>query len=142
MGIYDSDTSKIYPDINPTASQKLAKKMKRFNTITSIVDKGLIISTIITAGTSIAAFAYGVGLSVGVALNGTSLLFSLATVIMQKPFKILTVKQEKHDAIELLAQSNLDSIANIISQKMQGRHISSTEFHKVLQEVEKYCKPC
>ena len=50
------------------------------------------------------------------------------------------MKQEKHDAIKLLAQSKLDSIADIISQAMQDGDISSIEFHKVLQEVEKYCK--
>ena len=42
--------------------------------------------------------------------------------------------------IKLLAQSNLDSIANIISQVMQDGYISSIEVHKVLQEVEKYRK--
>ena len=87
-----------------------------------------------------AAFASGVGLPVGIALNGTSLLLSLATAITRKSFKIFTVKQEKHDAIKLLAQSKLDSIANIISQAMQDGDISPTEFHKVLQEVEKYRK--
>ena len=55
-------------------------------------------------------------------------------------FKIFTMKQEKHDAIKLLAQSKLHSIADIISQAMQDRYISSIEFHKVLQEVEKYRK--
>ena len=50
------------------------------------------------------------------------------------------VKQEKHDAIKLLAQSKLDSIADIISQVMQDGDISSIEFHKALQEVEKYRK--
>ena len=55
-----------------------------------------------------------------------------------KIFKIFTVKQEKHNAIKLLAQSKLDSIANIISQAMQDGDISPTEFHRVLQEVEKY----
>ena len=50
------------------------------------------------------------------------------------------VKQGKHDAIILLAQSKLDSIADIISQAMQDRDISLTEFHKVLQEREKYRK--
>ena len=34
----------------------------------------------------------------------------------------------------------LDSIANIISQVMQDGDISPTEFHKVMQEVEKYLK--
>ena len=110
------------------------------NAITGIVDTGLITSTVITVRISIAAFPSGVGLSVGIALSGTSLLLSLATAITRKSFKIFTVKQEKHDAIKLLAQSNLDSIANIISQAMQDRDISSSEFHEVLQEIEKHCK--
>ena len=40
----------------------------------------------------------------------------------------------------LLAQSKLDGIADIISQAMQDGDISPTEFHKVLQEREKYRK--
>ena len=114
--------------------------MKRFNTITSIIETGLIISTVITGGISIAAFASGVGLPVGIALSGTSLLLSLVTAITQKYFKTFTVNQEKHSVIKLLAQSNLDSIANIISQAMQDGDISSIEFHKELQDVEKYRK--
>ena len=164
MSVYENET-KIYPDLNPTAPQEpqayclnklseieayflneievlehIAKKMKPFNTIAGIVDTGLITSTVITGGISIAAFASGVGLPVGIALSGTSLLLSLATAITRKSFKIFTVKQEKHDAIKLLAQSKLDSIANIISQAMQDGDNSPTEFHKVLQEVEKYRK--
>ena len=114
--------------------------MKRFNTITSIIETGLIISTVITGGISIAAFASGVGLPVGIALSGTSLLLSLVTAITQKYFKTFTVNQEKHSVIKLLAQSKLDSIANIISQAMQDGDISSIEFHKELQDVEKYRK--
>ena len=164
MSLYDNET-KIYPNLNPSAPQKprsyrltklseieayllneidvregIAKKMKRFNMIIGIVDTGLITSTVITGGISIAAFASGVGLPVGIALSGTSPLLSLATTITQKSFKIFTVKQEKHDAIKLLAQSNLDGITNIISQAIQDGDISPTEFHKVLQRVEKYRK--
>ena len=164
MSVYENE-SKIYPDLNPTAPQEpqayclnklseieayflneievceqIVKKMKRSNTITGILDTGLITSTVITGGISIAAFASGVGLPVRIALSGTSLLFSLATTFTRKSFKIFTVKQEKHDAIKLLAQNKLDSIANIISQAMQDRVISPTEFHKVLQEIEKYRK--
>ena len=94
----------------------------------------------ITGGISIAAFASGVGLPVGIALSGTSQLLSLATAITQKSFKVFTVKQEKRDAIKLLAQSKLDSIANIISQAMQDGDISPTDFQKVLQEVKRYRK--
>ena len=114
---------------------EMKKKMRRFKMITGIVDTGLITSTVITGGISIAAFASGAGLSVGIALSGTSLLLSLTTAITRKSFKIFRVKQEKHDAIKLLAQGKLDSIANIISKAMQDEDISPTEFHKVLQEV-------
>ena len=164
MSIYDNET-KIYVDLSPTAAkepqsyrlnklseikayflheievrEQIAKKMKPFNTITSIVDTGLITSTVITGGIRIAAFAKDVGLPVGIALSRTSLLLSLATAITRKSFKIFTVKQEKHDAIKLHVQSKLDSITNIISHAMQDGDISTTEFLKVLQEVEEYCK--
>ena len=165
MSAYDNET-KIYSDLNPTAPlqesqtyrlkeltetesylldeievrERIAKKMKRFNTITGIVYTSLITSTVITEGISIAAFASGIGLPVGIALGGTSFILSLATVITRKHFKTFTVKQEKHNSIQLFAQSKLDSIANIISQAMQGGDISPTEFHKVLQEVEKHRK--
>ena len=114
--------------------------MKLFNTITGIVSTSLITSTVMAGGIRIAAFASGIGLPVGIALSGTSLLLSHATAITRKSFKIFTVKQEKHDAIKLLAQSKLDSITDIISQAMQDGDISPTEFRKVLQEVEKYLK--
>ena len=136
MSIYGNETaSKIYPHLSPTAPQEAqtyrlnklteteaylhdeievrernAKKMKRCNTITGIVDTGRITSTVITGGISIATFASGVGLPVGIVLSGTSLLLSLATVITRKSFKIFNVKQEKHDTIKLLAQSKLDSM--------------------------------
>ena len=94
----------------------------------------------ITGVISIAAFASCVVVPVGIALSGTSPLPSLVTAITRKSFKIFTVKQEKHDAIKLLAQGKLDIIANIISQAMQSGDFSPIEFHRVLQEVEKYRK--
>ena len=75
--------------------EQIAKRMKRLNTITGIVDTGLITSTVITGGLPIAAFANGVGLPVGIALSGASPLFSLATVTTPKIFNTFTVEQEK-----------------------------------------------
>ena len=120
--------------------ERISKKMKRFNTITGIVDTSLITSTVIAGGISIAAFASGVGLLVGIALSGTSLFPSLATAITRNSFKNFTVKQEKHEAIKLLVQTKLDSMSNIISHAMQDGDISPNKFQKVLQEVEDYRK--
>ena len=49
--------------------EQIAKNMKRFNTITGIVGTRLITSTVINGGISIAAFASGVGLPVGIAFE-------------------------------------------------------------------------
>ena len=98
-----------------------------------MVDTGLIISAVIARGTSIPAFAsskFGRALGSSFPFNGCH----------TKIFQGHTVKQGKHDAIMLLAQSNLDSIADIISQAMQDGDIYPTEFHKELQEREKCCK--
>ena len=47
----------------------MAKKVKQLNTITSIVDTGLITSTVITGGVSITAFISGVDLPVGITFS-------------------------------------------------------------------------
>ena len=104
------------------------------------MDTGLITSTVITGGISVAAFASNVGLPVDIVLSRTSLFLSLAAIITRKSFQTFTVKQGKHDAIKLLAQSKLDSIVKIILQAMLDGDILSIEFQKVLQEVEKYRK--
>ena len=114
--------------------------MKRFITIASFVDTDLIALTVVTGGISIAAFANGVGLPVGIALGGASLFLSVITTAIRKSSKPLKVSREKHDSIKLLAQRKLDNISNIILQAMQDGDISPTEFHRVLQEVEKYRK--
>lgn len=80
------------------------EKIKRSNTIVSVLNTGLITSIVITGGLSIAAFAVGAGLLVGIDLGWLS---SVAAAITQKVFKIFTVKQEKQDAIRLLTQSKI-----------------------------------
>ena len=89
---------------------------------------------------SIPAFASGAGLPIGAALGGLGVVLSLLTVATRKFSRSQTVKQGKHDVIILLAQSKLDSMADIISQTVQDGDISPSEFHKVLQESEKYRK--
>ena len=169
MSVYDNETSKIYPSLDPSAPpsqevnpqtyrlakigeieayflgeiderERLAKKINRFNTITSVLDTSLITSTAITGGISIAALASGIGLPIGIGLSATSLFLSLATAITRKTISIFNVKEKKHNEIKLLAQSKLDSISGAISQAIQDENISPAEFHKILQETENYRK--
>ena len=96
------------------------------------MDTGVMTLTVGTAGISIALFRSGPGQPIDIALSRTSLLFPLATAIIGKPLKMVTVKQEKLNAIKFLAQSKLANVANMISQTTQGGGISSIEFRKVL----------
>ena len=57
--------------------EKKAKKIKQSITILSIKDTGLITSTVLTGGISIAALASRVGLPVSIALGKAGPLFSL-----------------------------------------------------------------
>ena len=118
MSLYDNGTSKIYPDLNPIAPpepqayrlkllteieeylldeievrEELVERMKTFNTMMTIMYTGLITSTIISGSVSIVAFASGIGLLVGNASSGASLIFSPLRTIAQKSLKILIVKQ-------------------------------------------------
>ena len=169
MIVYDNDKSKIYPtlessappsqEINPQTyrlakiseikayfldeidtHEKLAKKTKRFSTITAVLDTSLITTTAITGGISIAAIVSGIGLPVGISLSATSLLLSLAATITRKTISIFNSKEKKHDDIRLLAQSKLDSISGTISLAIQDERVSPTQFHKILQETENYRK--
>ena len=116
------------------------KKKKRLNTIIGIADIGSVTSAVIAGGDSIPAFASGAGLPVGAALGRLGVVISLLTVATRNISGSQTVKQGRHDAIMLLAQSKLESIADIISKAMEDGDISPTEFHKILQEREKYRK--
>ena len=87
--------------------EKLAKKVRQIGNIILIADTGLIITTVITGSTSIAAFASGVAIPVGIALTGASLLLSIATTVTRKSLSAMNVKQKKHEEIRLLAQTNL-----------------------------------
>ena len=144
MSVHDNETSKIYPTLGPSAPpsqkvnpqtcrlakkseieayfldeidtrEKLAKKIKRFSTITAVLDASLITTTAITGVISIAAIASGIGLPVGISLSATSLLLSLAATVTRKTISIFNSKEKKHDDIRLLAQSKLNSISETIS---------------------------
>ena len=118
--------------------EKLAKKIRRIGNSILIVDTGLIITTVITGSTSIAAFASGVAIPIGIILTGTSLLLSIATTVTQKSLSAINVKQKKHEEIRLLAQTKLESIQDIISKALTDGRVSDLKFERILSELERY----
>lgn len=71
------------------------------------------------------------------ALSGTSISLPLENAALQKPSKLIAVKQEKHSSVKVLVQAKLDSISDAISQAIQDESISPAEYPKMLQEMEK-----
>ena len=67
--------------------KKLAKKVRRIGNSILVAHTGLFITTVITGSTSIAAFASGVAIPVGIAL-----LLSIATTVMRKSLSAVNVK--------------------------------------------------
>ena len=54
----------------------------------------------------IAVFVSGVGLPVGIAMNGNNLLFSIATAIMQKSFEGFAMKWKENIDLSCLLKAN------------------------------------
>ena len=154
--VYDND-NKLYPNLDGKSyrlekinqiekffldeiseREKLAKKCGRVVKAIYAVDTSLIVTTVLTGSTSIAAFATGIGLPVGLVLSGTSLALSLGSGITRKSCNSFIIKQKKHEEIRLLAETKLDSIQNLISKALKDATISDIEFDQVLKELERY----
>ena len=83
---------------------------------------------VITWVVSIAAFVNGVQPPVGITSSGISLPSSLVIAVRQKSLEVFMVKQKKWDAIQMLAQTKVHNIADIISQATQDEEIVSIEY--------------
>ena len=108
--------------------------MKRFNTITAMKD--------INSDhwrNFYGSICQWVGLLVGIALSGTSLLPSLVTVITRTSFKNFTVKQEKTMPLSCLPGAS--QTAQPVSFRRQCKTETSHSLNfTVFTEVEKYLK--
>ena len=133
MSVYNNDTSKIYPTLGPSAPpsqevnpqtyclakiskieayfldeidtrEKLVKKIKRFSTITAVLETSLITTT---------------------SLSATSLLLSLATPIARKAISIFNSKEKSMTIYDCLRKVNL-----IVSVKLFLREYKMKTFPK------------
>ena len=50
----------------------------------------------------------------------------------------MNVKQKKHKEIQLLAQTKLESIQDIISKALTDGRVSDLEFERILSKLERY----
>ena len=75
--------------------EKLAKKVRWIGNSILVADTGLIIMTMISGSTLIAAFSSGVAIHLGITLTGASLLLSIATPVTWKRFSAIQCEAKK-----------------------------------------------
>ena len=82
----------------------------------------------ITGSVSISAFAFLVGISIGITSSVIGVKICIIATRIKKYKSITKKKKKKHDKIVLLAKSKLNSIDTLISQALINSNISHDEF--------------
>ena len=101
-------------------------------------DKSLIVLSVTAGSISIASFATVIGAPVGMASASSSLAFSITTGIVKKLLKTTTNKKRKHNKIDMLARSKLNSIESKISEASINNEISHEDFMTTISKEKKY----
>ena len=120
--------------------QTCSRKLSKYVTAFDYIDKILIVLSATTGGVSINSLTGIVGVPVGIASAGFTLIFSLTTGIIKKLLSITRNKKEKHDKILMLAKSKLNIIETLVSQALTDMEISHEEFVRILNKRDKYKK--
>ena len=98
----------FYQEINQQKSY--SKKLNKYVTIFDYIDKILIILSVTRSGISIISFASIIGVPAGIASTSFTLIFSIATGIIEKLLKITRKKNKRYAKIIMLTKSKLNSI--------------------------------
>ena len=93
-----------------------------------------------TGGVCINSHATVVGVHIGIASAGFTIVFALTTGIIKKLLKATGNKKKKHDKIIMLAKSKLNSIETLVSKALIDMEISHEEYSTILKEKDKYEK--
>ena len=107
----DSFNSEIWE--KKAINKKLSKYIAGFD----YIEKTSIVLSATTRRISIISFTSIIGVPIGITSASFSLVFSLETGIVKKRLVITRNKKKKHNKIVILAQSRLNIIETLISQR-------------------------
>ena len=117
-----------------------SKKPNKYVSAFDYVNKILIVLNVTTGGVCIISHSTVVGAPVGIANAGSTIVFSLATGIIEKLLTTTKKKKKKHDKILMSAKSKFNSIETLVSQGLIDMTISHKEFITILKEKDNYEK--
>ena len=114
-----------------------SKYKKAFDVITGFTH--FINLASITAGSiGVSALAGLITAPIGLALGGVTIGGAVISTALTWEKKNVLHKLEKHEKIEMLAVSKLNTINDLVSKAITDSHISTEEFSLLTKEKEKY----
>ena len=94
----------------------MSKNLSKYIASVKYLDKSLIVLSVATGSISIASFATAIGAPVGIMSASCSVAFSITTGFVKKFLKAIRNKKKKHNKIDMLARSKLNSIESKIDK--------------------------
>ena len=116
----------------------MSKKLSKYISFFGSFDKYLIVLSVTSGGVSIAMFATVIGIPVGITSASLNLAFSLCTGLVKKLSKATRNKKKKHNKIDMLARSKLNSIESKRSEALINNQISHKDFIVIINEEGNY----
>ena len=116
----------------------ICKRLSKYIASLEHFDKSLIVLSLTTGSISIASIATVIGAPLGITSASFSFAFSISTGIIRNLWKITRNKKKKHNKIDILAWSKLNSIESKISESLMNNEISHENFMMIINEEKKY----
>ena len=115
----------------------MSKKHKKVYRVLNYIEHLLILISPVTGCVSISAFAFLVGIPIGITSSAVGLQICVITAGIKRYKSTITKKKRNHDKVLLLAKSKLNSVEVLISKVFIDSNISHDEFvliNNVLKE--------
>ena len=106
----------------------MSKKHKKVCTTLTYIEQFLLLASAVTGCMAVSAFAFLLGIAIGITSSGIRLKTFAVTAGIKKYKSLIKKKKKKHDKIILLPQSKLNSIEVLISKALMDSVISFDEF--------------
>ena len=120
-------------------NELMSKKHKKVCTTLNYNERFFILASAVTGCISISAFASLLGIPIGIT-NSTIGLKICAKTAGVKKYKSIIKKKKKHDKMEPLAKTKLNSIEVLISKTLTDSNISHDKFGLVNNVLKEYIK--
>ena len=94
--------------------------------------------SVTTGSISIGSFVTVIAARVGIVSTSFSLAFLISTGLIKKILKTTRNMKKKHNKIDMLARSKLNSIESKISKALVDNEIKHEDFETIIDEEKKY----